>query len=122
MTRVVESEVKDLIPDTQRMNLAPFVKAANVLVNRMVSTCTDVTFSDDELKEIEKWTAAHFTAISDPSLNITEEKVEGSMVKANRGNINETGLMSTQYGQMANTLSGGCLVEADKRKPTVTFV
>jgi hypothetical protein len=116
---VTDADVRAIIPDTKIEDLQPFIDAATQVVGCM--DC-NVSFTDEQLDLIITWLAAHFAAVSDPSLSISEEKVEGSTVKVNRGNASsQTGLMSTQYGQMANTLSCGCLQEADMRRPTLNF-
>lgn len=120
--RVTDPEVKPLVPGTSITDLTPFIDAANKLVNKVAASPCGSSLSSDELKEIEKWLSAHFATVSDPSLGIVSQTVKGSSASASRGNVNSMdGVMSTQFGQMANSLSGGCLYEVTKLKPTVTF-
>ena len=50
----------------------------------------------------------------------TEEKFENYSVKFQRS-ISGVGVLGTSYGNTANSLLNGCLVELDKRKPTIAF-
>ena len=66
MARATEAEVKEII-ETDRTDeqVTPFLKAANLLVTDVL---TGLGYSDDLLKEIERWLAAHFVAIRDPRM------------------------------------------------------
>lgn len=87
---------------------------ANVLVNRLAAGECGSEFSDEELECIELNLAAHFASIADPSLMVIQEKVEGSSVTIARGNTSSgSGVMSTSFGQAANTMSNGCLQELE---------
>ena len=119
---VSDAQVRAIIPNTTISDLTPYITAANQIINRLAVSSCGSSLSDDELETIEIWLSAHFAAVTDAKIAIETEKVEGAMVKASRGNVaSQTGILSTQYGQMANTLSGGCLQELDLRKPTVAF-
>ena len=119
---VTDADVRVIIPSTSIVDLTPFITVANQLVNRLAASDCGSSLIDAELESIETWLAAHFAAITDPSIAIESEKVEGASVKLSRGNVaSKGGLRSTQYGQMANLLSGGCLQELDKRTPILDF-
>ena len=123
MTRATEALVRAIIPnDSVISDTTPFITAANQMTNKLsdLSCASDLT--EAELTVVETWLSAHFAAVTYPSIAIESEKVEGASVKASRGNVaSQSGLLSTQFGQMANTLSGGCLQELDKRKPSLVF-
>ena len=117
--RVTSQEVKDIIPETKRTNLTPFITAANLTINKVAASECGSALSDDELKETERWLAAHYTAVSDALLAGQSEEFEGERNVYSRGKRNNDGITSTQYGQMANTLACGCLVEIDLRTPSL---
>lgn len=122
VNRVVDAEVRVLIPDTSIADLTPFIDVAHLQVDRLEASTCGSTLTDDELTAVELYLSAHYAAVTDPSVALTQEKVEGASATASRGNVNSRGgLMSTQYGQMANSLSGGCLQELDRRRPSVDF-
>ena len=115
--RVSDSEVRLIIPDTSITNLTPFITAANKVVDRMAASDCGSDLSDIELVEVETWLSAHYAAVSDPILAVKSIKFENSANEFSRGaSSSMNGVMSTQYGQMANTLSDGCLIESDMRK------
>lgn len=121
MARPVDaSDVQALFPSVIISPLSAFISAAHSIVNRLE---TSGDLSDSDLELVETWLSAHFTAVSHPAIAIESEKVEGASVKASRGNVaSQSGILSTQFGQMANTLSGGTLVEVMLRKPTLDFI
>jgi hypothetical protein len=99
-TRVTPDDVKQII-DTDLTNLIPFIKAANIVVERVLGT--DDNMTEEQLEQIELWLAAHFIAIRDPvarSESIGETRVEYWL-----GTVDgATGLKMTPYGQMACAL------------------
>lgn len=120
--RVTDPEVRAIIPSTSFDDLTPFIDSANVLVNRVAASPCGSGLSDTTLKEIEKWLSAHFASVSDPALSIVSESVKGSSTTISRGNSSSMdGIMGTQYGQMANSLSGGCLYEVTKPETSLVF-
>lgn len=109
-TRATPADVKCIkVTSTTDAMVQAFINAANLVVDR-VATCD--SFTDSELKQIEIFYSAHLLNASDPDL--VEEKVEGFTNKFARGSNTGTGVKSSQYGQMANTMSRGCLAELDK--------
>lgn len=115
--RTTDQEVRDIIPNTVIVSLTPFINAANTIVDRLAASACGSDLSDAELTQVEIWLSAHYAAISDPSLAVVSERFENATNTFSRGNTStKGGILSTQYGQMANTLSSGCLVELDMRK------
>ena len=108
---IIETTVSSAVIDSA------FIAAATLVVDRVAAACPDLT--DDELKQIEIWYSAHLLAAFDPIL--VKEKFEGAANTYQRGSNTQVGILSTVYGQNANTLSGGCLLDEDKRAPVVTF-
>ena len=117
MARVNDTEVKDIIPKA-KLGLTAFIAAANLMVTKLAASDCGGSLTDDELKEIERWLAAHFAAIADPKLAMESESFEGARQVYARGSKDEIGVLSTQFGQMANTLSDGCLSDMDLKKPS----
>lgn len=110
--RATDAEVRDIIPKTSIDDLTPFINAANSVVDTLI----DCDLSDSQLLQVEIWLSAHYAAVSDPKLALQSEKFEGESNTYSRGSTDKSGIISTQYGQMANTLSNGCLIELDMRK------
>ncbi len=115
--RATDEEVRDIIPNTSIDNLTPFINAANSVVDGVADSDCGSDLSDSQLLQVEIWLSAHYAAVSDPKLALMSEKFEGESNTYSRGSSSsEGGIKSTQYGQMANTLSNGCLFESDMRK------
>lgn len=118
---VTDAAVRALIPDTSIADLAPFIVMANQLVNRLAASACGSELLDEELESIETMLAAHFAAVTDPAMAATSEKFEDSATTFSRGSSKSgTGIMSTQFGQMANTLSNGCLETLTKKRASGT--
>jgi len=117
MARVNDKEVRCIISETKIADLTVYIVPANLLVTKMAATSCGSELTDEELTEIERWLSAHFAAVADPTLALVSEKFENvHNVYSRGGSKNMTGIMSTQFGQTANTMSGGCLAEIDMRK------
>lgn len=117
MPRVNDAEVRCLISGTKISDLTVYIVPANLMVTKIAAADCGSELTTEELKEIERWLAAHFAAVADPGLAKVSERFENAQdVYSRGGSKNMTGIMSTQFGQTANTLSGGCLAELDKRK------
>jgi len=97
--------------------LDAYILAASIRVDKLALGACGSVLADDVLKEIETWLTAHLGAISTPSANaVMEEKFEGSMKIYAIKQLTGEGVLSTAYGNMANELSCGCLVEQGKRR------
>ena len=118
MARVTDPEVREIIPSTSITDLTPFITAADLMVDKVEASDCGSDLTAAELKEVSRWLSAHLAAVSDPKLAKESEKVEGYQIKFSRGSSSEKGgIKSTQYGKTANSISGGCLAELDKRTP-----
>lgn len=113
MSRVSETEVKELIPTTETITAQ--INAANVLVTEKLGS--NGTITTDHLKEIERWIAAHFVACS-IERQATEEKVGATSIKyAGNADRDVKGLNLTSFGQQAIMLdTTGTLASLGKRK------
>lgn len=116
-TRITPDDVKEII-DTEETNLMPFIKAANVIVDRILAD--DDTLTGDQLEQIELWLSAHFLAIKDPV--VISESIGSTSVSYWLGSPSGAkGLMMTPYGQMACTLdTSGRLTNASKKRASFT--
>lgn len=64
MARVTDAEVLEImqgVPSTK--SLTPFITIANVLINKVIVEKYPDEYTEDFLKEIERWLSAHFVAI-----------------------------------------------------------
>ena len=114
MARVTALEVKAII-DTDA-DPTPFIFAATLIVDRIVSDLA----SDDVLKEIERWIAAHLVAVRDPRLS--SESFGGASESLQTGQLG-MGLKYTSYGQQALLLDPtGILAALDKKRASVKTI
>ncbi len=97
MSRVVDSEVKEIIITT--ITTDAHIAAANVLVTHHLAS---KGLSAELLKEIERWLAAHFVAMTDPR----EHEVSVGTYEARAVFEGKTGmgLDHTRYGQQVKLL------------------
>lgn len=105
MALVTDSEVKQII-DTE-LDTTTFITTADLIINEDLS---DAGYSDDRLKQIELYLAAHFTALMEEGGGITRRRMGDSdesyaLVKGN-------GLMMTRYGQQAMALDTNGILKA----------
>ena len=97
MARVVDAEVKEII-ETDLSDTTPFITAANLVVTDRLGGSG---LSDGQLKEIERWFAAHLVAIRDP-ISVSSKTGDATETFA-RGQLGK-GLDSTPYGQTVKVL------------------
>ena len=113
MARVTSATVESLLADNYdgSTDLDQFIGLATRMVDRLV-TCAalkSVTFSTDELADIEKLLAAHFYQMSDEGYT---SKSTGKASGSFKGQFAD-GLKRTTYGQSALILDpSGCLAAA----------
>jgi acyl CoA:acetate/3-ketoacid CoA transferase alpha subunit len=113
-TRVTDAEVREII-DTEVTDLTAFILAANGFVTDML---TGKGLSDDRLKEIERWLAAHFTAMKDFKNRVVE--IEAGRGRERTGEsvrgVLAQDLRLTRYGQQALVLdTTGTLLTVGKQ-------
>ena len=114
MARVTDAEVREIRPSTKIADYAPYIDAATVIVDELALSSCGKSLSAARLIQVEKWLAAHYGGSLDPQ--VAREEFEKAEKTYQIGNRQLFGLMSDTYGQTANMLSGGCLIEMDKRK------
>jgi hypothetical protein len=108
--RVTADEVKAII-STRLTDLDAFITAANQVVDVRLK---NKGFTDPQLKEIERWLAAHFVAIHSP--NKTREKIDTASEGYQSGSLGKA-LDFTAYGQQVKVLDWtGTLSAVGQRK------
>jgi hypothetical protein len=121
MARVEDAEVKEIVPTTIE-DISAFIISANIMVTDVLG---DSGLSDDRLKEIERWLAAHFVAMKDGGARAVEEEVGRSrrrMGEATRQILGQ-GLKLTRFGQQAMILdTTGKLAELGKASARFTVI
>lgn len=113
MARITPDDVKSIIQVDERIKLTGFIETASALINR-VKTCAAsrrVSLSEDELRLLEMWVAAHLYAIRDQQYQSKNTGKAGATFQGQTG----MRLESTYYGQTALTLdASGCLQTQSK--------
>jgi len=97
MALVTDSEVKAVI-DTER-DTTPFINAAHLIVTEDLANSGH---SNDRLKQIELYLAAHFVCVTEESGGLTSSKV-GQASETYGGKFTQ-GFNLTRYGQQAVVL------------------
>ena len=117
MARVTATEVRVILPASTGLTDAQIdaaIEAATCLVDQIAAGCAS-HLSAACLKQVELYLSAHFAAATENTLTLASETDPCSGGKADYGFKFGEGVKGTPYGQMANTLSGGCLAEFDKQ-------
>lgn len=116
MTRAAISDVQSILPASTTLDcaqIAASIDAATCVVDQVAAGCgSDLT--DPCLKQVEIYLSAHYSAAMENTLTLKSETDPCGGGKATYGFEFGKGTMGTPYGQMANTLSAGCLAELDK--------
>jgi len=94
------------------------IAAATCVVDQAAASCSS-HLTDDCLKQVEIYLSAHFAAATEIALSLKSEK-DPCGGSASYGFSMGEGVKGSPFGQLANTLSGGCLAEFDKQ-PTDLF-
>lgn len=115
--RVTSAEVRVILPEGTTLTDAQIdaaIMAATCSVDQIAAGCAS-DLSDDCLKQVELYLAAHYAAATENTLSIKSEKDPCCGGSATYGFQFGEGIRGTPFGQMANTLSHGCLAELDKQ-------
>jgi hypothetical protein len=97
LARVSESDVRDIMPDSelQDEDVTPFLTGANLIVTQQLGGSG---LPDALLAEIERWVAAHFVSAKDKQ--VRSESIGGVTQSYQTGNA-ASGLGTTVYGERA---------------------
>ena len=90
------------------------IDAAKCIVDQIETGCGS-DLSDTCLTQIHIYLSAHFAAVTENTLTLSSETDPTCGGKVVYGFKFDEGVKGTPFGQMANTLSGGCLAEFDKQ-------
>ena len=117
--RTSQEEVRTIVSTDKDLSIAPFLDAANELVNYVVTQDTAGILTTRMLEQVEKWLAAHFYAIHD--LQYHERETQDA--KGKFQGKTEMGLDATLQGQQAMVLDiTGTLRKINKKdKPKATM-
>jgi len=121
--RTTIDKVRAILPDAAvptDPEIQAAIDAATCLVDQLAATSCGEDLSEACLIQIETYLSAHFAAVTDNTLSLKSESSDccGS-TKVTYGFVFGEGIKGTPFGQMANTLSGGCLAEFDKQPANI---
>lgn len=121
-TPATVADVRAILPASTQLTDAQIqasIDAAKCVVDQIAAGCSS-HLSDGCLTQVHIWLSAHYAAATENTLSLSSEKDPCCGGSATYGFKFGTGVMGTPFGQMANTISGGCLAEMDKQ-PTNLF-
>ncbi len=104
--------------------IQPFADAANCIMGNIDACAVSKGITSACLDTAAAWLGAHLmtmSAVGAKTATVKKETFENYSVERVVGGFSGKGVQSTTYGQTANTLSGGCLQEADKAPALVCF-
>ena len=117
MARTTTTAVRVILPEETLLTdpqIQAAIDAASCTVDQIADDCAS-HLSDACLKQVETYLAAHFAAGTENTLTLSSDKNPVCGSSATYGFVFGDGVKGTPFGQMANTLSGGCLGELDKQ-------
>lgn len=116
MPRTDIAKVRAILPTGTTLTdvqIQAAIDAATCVVDQIAAGCGS-HLSAECLLQIETYLAAHYCAVTENTLSLSSEKDGCCGGSALYGFQFGTGVMGTPFGQMANTLSAGCLLAQDK--------
>lgn len=116
MIRATIATVRAILPSVTLLTddqITAAINAANCIVNRIALGCA-AGLDEACLTQVEIYLAAHFAAATERTLSVTNETDPCCGGSATYSFKFGEGINGTPFGQMANMLSGGCLMELDK--------
>ena len=122
MPRVTVSEVLAILPSGHILTepqISAIIPSASCIVDRIEE---GFDLNTACLKNVELYLSVHFCAATDNSLSISSEKEPHLNTSITYGFKFSEGLMGTSFGQMANLLSGGALLELDKQPSDILSI
>ena len=117
MARTDTTKVRVILPPSTELTdpqIQAAIDAATCLVDQIAVGCSS-DLTDPCLLQVETYLAAHFAAVTENTLSLRSETDPCCGGSARYGFEFGEGVKGTPFGQMANTLSGGCLAEFDKQ-------
>lgn len=117
-TPATVAQVRAVIPASTQLTdpqIQAAIDAAACVVDQLALTSCGEDITDTCLTQIHIYLSAHFAAVTENTLSLTSETDPCCGGKATYGFKFGEGVKGTPFGQMANTLSCGCLAEFDKQ-------
>lgn len=117
MARTDVTKVKAILPASTTLTdpqIQAAIDAATCVVDQVAAGCGS-GLNDACLLQIETYLSAHFAAVTENTLSLVSETDPTCGSKAVYGFKFAEGVKGTPFGQVANTLSCGCLAEQDKQ-------
>ena len=117
MARVTATEVRVILPTSTDLTDAQIngaIAGATCVVDQVAVSC-GASLSTNCLKQVELYLSAHFASVTENTLSLSSEEDPCGGGKAKYGFKFGEGVKGTPFGQMANTISCGCLAEFDKQ-------
>lgn len=117
MARTDISKVRAILPTATSLTDAQItaaIDAATCVVDQIVIGCGS-HLTDACLLQVETYLAAHYAAVTENTLGLSSEKDACTGSSVVYSFVFKEGVKGTPFGQMANTLSSGCLAEQDKQ-------
>lgn len=114
-TEATVEQVRKILPTETTLTddqITAAIAAAKCVVDQLA--LEECNLSDDCLTQIHIYMSAHFAAVTENTLSLSSE-TDPCGGKAVYGFKFGEGVKGTPFGQMANTISGGCLAEFDKQ-------
>lgn len=111
------AQVKAILPTATTLTDAQIqaaIDGAACVVDQIADSCGS-GLSDACLTQVHIYLSAHFAAVTENTLSLSSETDPSCGARAVYGFKFGEGVKGTPFGQMANTLSGGCAAEFDKQ-------
>lgn len=112
-------------PDLTDQQLAPFITAADCIIAGIATCAESKGVTTDCLEQACNFLGAHLIYIANPSGSGSGakkmERFENWSITWATSQSTGQGVLSSPYGQMANTITQGCLQEADKAPACIAF-
>ena len=115
MARATISDAKSILPSGSQLTdfqIQAAIDAATCIVDQAAASCAS-HLTDSCLLQVEIYLSAHFGAATEIALSLKSE-TDPCGGAASYGFQMGEGVKGSPFGQLANTLSGGCLAEFDK--------
>lgn len=103
--RVQNQEVKDIL-DTDVIDFSAFISAAEILIDKTL-VASNVITDTTQLKEIERWLAAHLFSVKEPQVKNIKTGTTGAAFFTGGDSIVggvSLGLQTTMYGRQVMML------------------
>lgn len=116
INRTTMDQVQVILPTCTTLTtpqIQAAMDAATCIIDRLSVSCSN-ELSEACLIQTETYLSAHFAAVTENTLSLASEKDSCSGSTVSYGFKFSEGIKGTPFGQMANTLSGGYLMEEDK--------